>query len=106
MTAPVDLAAIVPSKAKTWIGFVGALLSFAGPFVLESADLLPTPWPAVIGVVFAVATALGIYRGPYKPTGTVLAVDPAEKPVDRLPEGTPVAIAVEDTVEYKNPWRN
>lgn len=105
MTAPVDLSALVPSKAKTWVGLVGSVVSFVLPFALESADLLPTPWPAVLGALAAVLTALGIYKAPYRPRGTVLAVDPTEKPVERLPEGTPVAVAVEETVEYRNPWK-
>lgn len=110
MTDPVDISSIVPSKAKTWVGLIGSLLTFVGPFILQSADLLPSPWPAVIGVVFALATALGVYKAPYKPAGTVLApVDTTvsvsvDRNVDatRVNEGTVAKNQVPG--EYPNPW--
>lgn len=94
MTSPkVDLEAIVPSKAKTLVGLVGSLITFLGPFILQSTDALPAPWPAVIGVVFAVLTALGIYRAPYKPSGTTLALDPSQGDIPADTPGTvPVAV--------------
>ena len=74
MTAPqFNLEDIVPSKAKTWVGLIGSLVTLIGPAILSSTDALPAPWPLIIGLVFAALTALGIYRAPYKPTGTVLA---------------------------------
>lgn len=113
MTTPVDLSAIVPSKAKTWVGLIGSLLTFVGPFVLQSADLLPSPWPAVIGVVFALATTLGVYHAPYKPAGTTLApVDTkVSVTVDRQVDSTtPNVSAPEvqppaDDGTYPNPWK-
>lgn len=71
MTTP-DLSSIIPLKWKTWVGLVGAVLTFVVPLILSVEDYLPSPWPAVIGGALSVLTALGIYKAPYKPTGTVL----------------------------------
>jgi hypothetical protein len=73
MTQPITIIEIVPEKWKTVVGFIGALLSFVVPLALSVSDTLPPPWPAVIGAVVVVATALGIYKAPYKPEGTTLA---------------------------------
>ena len=114
MTAPVpDLSFIIPSKAKTWVGLLGSALSFAVPYLLQVTDTLPAPWPAVIGVVLFILSALGIYKAPYARTGTVLAVDPtADKVSDAVPANAPVA-AHPDTVvlpppsggDPASPWR-
>lgn len=117
MTAPkVDLEQIVPSKAKTWVGLIGTLVTFAGPFVLQSTDALPSPWPALIGVLFAVLTALGIYRAPYKPVGTTLALDPTQGDIPASTSGvTPVAVPASaapghvlwsDSERPQNPWKS
>jgi hypothetical protein len=74
MTEPqFNLEDIAPSKAKAWVGLIGSLLTLIGPAILQGTDALPSPWPLIIGLVFAVLTTLGVYRAPYKPTGTVLA---------------------------------
>lgn len=109
-TPNIDLESIVPSKAKTWIGLVGSLVTFIGPFILSSTDALPPPWPVIIGVVFAVLTALGIYKAPYKPEGTVLAQAYRESPPSELPTATPdnpvtPSVPPQITGKYENPWR-
>ncbi len=92
MTNPIDLSAIVPSKAKTWVSLIGALLTIIGPWILQSANLLPSPWPGVIGLIFAVLTAAGVYKADYKPEGTVLAVDPSAPVIaSSVPATAPVA---------------
>lgn len=116
MTNPVDITALLPSKAKTWVGLIGSLLTFIGPLVLSSTDALPAPWPAIIGVVFAVLTALGIYHAPYKPAGTVLAPEEilAQLPPSEVPLATPdnpsppIADVAPPQVPggYANPWRD
>lgn len=74
MTTPqFNLEDIVPSKAKTWVGLIGSLLTLIGPAILQVTDALPAPWPFIVGLIFAALTTLGIYRAPYKPQGTVLA---------------------------------
>lgn len=98
MTTPIDISTIVPLKAKAWVGLVGSLLTFAGPFILENANLLPSPWPALIGVFFALATALGIYRAPYKPAGTVLVEPTVDGP-------SPGLLSDEAQGTYQNPWK-
>lgn len=92
MTAP-DLSGLVPLKWKTWVGLLGSALSFAVPYVLEVTNALPSPWPAVVGVVLFALSALGIYKAPYKPVGTVLVPDPRPQ----------VAVSVDGS--YHNPWR-
>ena len=114
MTAPsVSLEEIVPSKAKAWVGLIGTLVTFLGPFILESTEALPAPWPVLIGLFFAVLTTLGIYRAPYKPKGTTLAIDPASDDAPALTSGnTPVAVPASESLpptprtdaEYRNPW--
>jgi hypothetical protein len=98
----VDITTIIPSKAKTWVGLVGSLLTFVVPYVLEFADALPAPWPVIAGAVLAVLTALGIYKAPYAPTGTVVA--PATPAViEAASESTPAYHPPSGT--YTNPWR-
>lgn len=109
MTTPTpDITEIVPSKLKPWVGLVGSLLTLGVPYVLSVSDSLPAPWPLVVGLVIAVLGALGIYKAPYKPTGTVLAVDPkAEKVSDSVPANAPVAVHPNDAPPaggYQNPW--
>ena len=114
MTAPnIDLESIVPSKAKTAVGLIGSLVTFLGPFILSSTDALPPPWPVVIGLVFAVLTALGVYHAPYKPTGTVLAPQqgpaapevPLATPDNPSPPFSPSAGTPQISESYQNPWK-
>jgi protein-S-isoprenylcysteine O-methyltransferase Ste14 len=92
VTAP-DLSFIIPSKAKAWVGLLGSALSFVVPFVLQVTDSLPAPWPAVIGVVLFLLSALGIYKVPNTPPGSVVVADPRPQ----------VAVPVDGS--YRNPWR-
>jgi hypothetical protein len=90
----VNLEEIVPSKAKTWVGLVGSVVTFVAPLVLSVSDALPSPWSAVIGAVLAVLTALGIYKAPYLPPETVVVPESVATGVQLPPsEG-----------EYRNPW--
>lgn len=103
MTTP-DLSSIIPSKAKAWVGLLGSVLSFVVPLVLSVQDYLPAPWPAVIGGALAVLTALGIYRAPYKPEGTVLAPAPTASPEwAGQVEAKPLGNGGNGT--YANPWQ-
>jgi predicted anti-sigma-YlaC factor YlaD len=52
---------------KSWVALGGSLLTFIVPWVVQVSVALPPPWPAVIGGVVAVLTALGVYRAPYAP---------------------------------------
>lgn len=125
MTQP-DISAIIPLKAKAWVGLLGSLLTLIVPVALDATQTLDQPWPTVIGLVVAVLTALGIYKAPYKPTGTTLAIDP-RTPVIDLPATeevlspppvattNPAAVAdqvpteddpwQDDTSGYSNPWK-
>lgn len=111
MSAPVDLSTIIPLKYKTWITLIGSLLTIVGPYILQVGDYLPAPWPLVIGLVFAALTTLGVYRAPYKPTGTILAVDPSAPVVsDKVPDNAPTAhpTYVGPSVPggpVRNPWK-
>lgn len=76
MTA--DLSSLVPSKWKTWVGLVGAVVTFAVPLIVSVQDYLPAPWPALIGGVLSLLTALGIYKVPYlKPEARIAPDTPA-----------------------------
>lgn len=88
-----DLSSLIPSKFKTVVGLVGSLLTFVVPFILSVEDYLPSPWPAVIGVVLSVLTALGVYKAPYKPAGTVLVPESVAKSAPPAPG------------EYRNQWK-
>lgn len=88
-----DLSTIVPTKYKTIVGLVGALLSFLVPLITSVQDYLPAPWPAVIGVVLSVLTALGVYKAPYQPQGTVLVPEHVANQAPPAPG------------EYRNQWR-
>lgn len=111
MTTP-DLSFIIPSKAKAWVGLVGTGLSFVVPLILEVTDGLPSPWPAVIGAVLWILTALGIYRVPYAPKGTVLVPEETVAPPLRTVESTgggSITVVRGDSGggggSYQNPWR-
>ena len=54
---------------KSWAALAGSLLTLLVPLILRVADLLPPPWPEVIGAVIAVLTAFGVYQAPYQPVG-------------------------------------
>lgn len=114
MTNPIfDIAEVIPLKYKAIVGTVGAVLSFAVPYIVEVQNILPSPWPVIIGIVFAILSGLGIIQAPYKPTGSVLvpqevahagagaiaaATSPAKNigPTNVLPSPQPG--------EYRNPW--
>jgi hypothetical protein len=97
VTTP-DFSTIIPSKWKTWVGLIGSLLSFAVPLILSVEQYLPAPWPAVIGAVLAVLTALGIYKAPYVPQEAVLAPD---TPAVAAAAAQPPA----ESGTFQNPWQ-
>ena len=111
MTAPPDLSYLIPSKWKTVVGLIGSALSFAIPYVLEVTDGLPAPWPMLIGIALFILTALGIYRAPYKPAGTVLVQKsdvPKGTPTDEMATAKPTPVV--DPVgpaktDFRNPWK-
>lgn len=109
MTAP-NISDIIPSKAKTWVGLVSSLLTLGVPYVLSVSEALSPPWPVIIGLVIAVLGALGVYKAPYQPEGTTLAVDPTAPTVaPSVPSNAPVAAAPTavppPTGGYPNPWK-
>lgn len=55
---------------KAWVALAGSLLSFLIPWVVQVSTTLPEPWPAVVGGVVAVLTAVGVYHAPYQPVPT------------------------------------
>jgi hypothetical protein len=89
MTAPFDINEVIPSKAKTYVGLIGSIVTFVAPLALSVSDALPPPWPAVIGGVLAVLTALGIYKAPYKPTDETVLVHKSEVAAPEQPPATP-----------------
>lgn len=109
-----DLSSIIPSKAKTWVTLIGGLLTFIAPFTLEATQALPAPYPAIIGFVLLVLTALGVYHAPYAPAGTTLAIAP-QTPVALPTTEGPVAISAPEAVVeavpttephvYRNRWK-
>jgi hypothetical protein len=105
VTAP-DLSFIIPLKYKTYVSLIGSALSFVVPFVLQSVDALPAPWPAAIGVVLFLLSALGVYKAPYKPTGTVLVPEKSAVPNTEL-YGTVTDAETPDVISgtFKNPWK-
>lgn len=108
MTNPIeaDLAELIPSKAKSWVGLVGSLLTFAVPYVVGAEQYLPSPWPAVIGVALAVLTALGIYKAPYVASGQTLAPDTAEvAAAAKVSTATP-ATPPSPGRSWPNPWKH
>lgn len=52
---------------KSWVALIGSFLTFIVPWVVQYSSLLPSPWPAVIGAIVAVLTAVGVYHAPYQP---------------------------------------
>ena len=63
-------------NAKAIVALIGSLLSVVGPWILSASAALPPPWPGVIGVIFAILTAAGVYRAPYLPKNTTIAPAP------------------------------
>ena len=117
MTAPINLEEIVPSKAKAWVGLFGTIVTLFGPQILADVAQLSSPWPTVAGILFAVLTALGIYRAPYKPKGTTLALDSTQGMIPastsgRVPVAVPAAEAPPASLGWgqgdrpRNPWKN
>lgn len=109
MTTPPDLSFLVPAKYKTYVALIGTGLSFVVPFILEVTEGLSAPWPAVIGAVLWVLTALGVYAAPYKPNGAVLvSEDAVKKPPDSgwryiYTGDSPVKLRNWD--KPRNPWK-
>ena len=88
-----DLSTVVPLRYKTIVGLIGSVLSFAVPLIVSVEQYLPSPWPAVIGAVLSLLTALGIYKVPYAPAGTVLVPQSVASQAPPAPG------------EFQNPWK-
>lgn len=53
---------------KSWVAFGGSLLAVLIPWLVTNVvPTLPEPYPALIGAVLALATAVGVYHAPYAP---------------------------------------
>ena len=52
---------------KSWVALLGSLATFIVPWIVQYSAFLPAPWPAVIGAVVAILTAVGVYHAPYQP---------------------------------------
>jgi len=65
---------------KSWVALVGSLLTFIIPWVVQYSTLLPAPWPAIIGAVVAILTAVGVYHAPYQPVTPPTAAQPGNTP--------------------------
>ena len=77
-------------NAKAWVGLLGSLLTFLGPWLLQISVGLPPPWPAIISAIFAVLTFFGVYKVPNQLT---------QQQVDKAVAKGHVAAP-----EYKSPW--
>lgn len=69
----INIDTIVPTKWKPLVGLIGSLLTLALPYIVSAEQWLPSPWPAIIGVVIAGLTYVGILQAPFVPNGAVLA---------------------------------
>ena len=120
MSEPVvDLNTVVPHKWKPIIGLLGSLLAVVIPAVVAAETSLPPVWTVVIGAGVALLTALGIYKAPYQPEGTIIApatpevIESAQAamgiPKTPLPEEETPAPAPPSkrtkSGEYQNPWK-
>lgn len=63
---------------KAWTALLGSVLTLVIPWIVQASAVMPAPWPAVVGAVVAVLTAVGVYRAPYAPA-----------PQNRQPPATP-----------------
>jgi hypothetical protein len=61
---------IEPTKAKSWVAGVSAVLTVLVPYVLSVSNYLPDPWPAVVGGVIGVLGLVGVYKVPNHPKDT------------------------------------
>lgn len=91
------ITTINPSKSKTWWAAIGGTLTVVVPLILSVATYLPDPWPAAIGAVIALLTALGVYKAPYKPEGTSVV---SNADLNEIATPVPPSGGV-----YQNPWR-
>lgn len=88
---------ITPSKAKTYVAFVGTVLTIVIPLVVQMSTNWPPQYQALLSGIIGLLTIFGVYQAPYKPKGTVIV------PLDALPIGEePPSIEQE---QYKNPWK-
>ncbi len=65
---------------KSWVALIGSLLTLIVPWVVTATAHLPAPWPALVGAVVAVLTALGVYRAPYRPVPSGQTKPPKNTP--------------------------
>lgn len=52
---------------KSWVALLGSILTLVIPWVVSASASFPEPWPAVVGAVVAILTAVGVYHAPYSP---------------------------------------
>lgn len=108
MTTPI-VTTVEPTKAKSWVALVGSLLSFALPLLASVQNLVPEPWPAVIGGVCALGTWIATRLTPNHPANTSLVPNDqiislpngvGYSPVPDVPQAPPPP----STTGYRNPW--
>jgi len=85
MTTPV-VTTIEPTKAKSWVAGISAVLTVVVPYILSVATYLPDPWPAVVGLVIGALGVFGVYKTPNRPADTVIV---PESQVQTLPPSVP-----------------
>ena len=75
---------------KSWVAFLGSLLTIAVPIVVQISTSLPVSWQLGIGGVIALLTAVGVYHAPYQPV-TVPSPQPAPEPPAPEPPANPTS---------------
>lgn len=60
---------------KSWVALIGSILTLVIPTLVQASYSWPAPWPAIIGAVVAILTAVGVYQAPYRP----VPKDPAKR---------------------------
>ena len=52
---------------KAWVALFGSVLTFVIPWIVEQSVSWPQPYPALVGMIVALLTAVGVYHAPYQP---------------------------------------
>ena len=55
------------TKAKAWIGTLGALATAVSPFVVQHLADVPEPWRTLVAIALAGLTGYGVYKVENKP---------------------------------------
>ena len=69
---------------KSWTALIGSALTFLIPTIVQMSTSWPEPWPAVIGAVVAVLTAVGVYHAPYRPVQQTNSGSPEQQVIDGI----------------------